>query len=110
MHLEKTEKDDILFCFRLCSALTTCIFLFHIIVLYVSGSQSRGFFPGEPRTITIFQFYILFIRLFQFADADILQSALDIWFHMLICSAIVYCVCLTVLAPDCMLASELIRH
>jgi len=30
--------------------------------------------------------------LFQFAGVDILQSILDIWFQMLICSAIVCCV------------------
>ena len=30
--------------------------------------------------------------LFQFADIDILQSILDIWFHMLICMAIICCV------------------
>ena len=53
---------------------------------------SRGFLLGEPRTVTIFHNFIFFIIVFQFADVDILQSVLDIWFHMLISSAIMCCV------------------
>src|SRR6218665_171904 len=35
---------------------------------------------------------LLFIFLFPFADVDISQSTLDIWFHMLICIVIMCCV------------------
>jgi len=66
------------------------------IIGYFSGSQtvsrsslgSRGFLPGEPRTITICHNFMFFINLFKFADVDILQSILDIWSAILICSVI----------------------
>src|SRR6218665_2410395 len=50
------------------------------------------YFRGAANHYNFSQFYLLFIILFQFADVDIIQSILDIWFHMLICSAIMCCV------------------
>jgi len=46
------------------------------------------------------------IILFQFADVDILQSILDSWSHMLTPLCVV---CMTVLAPECILPSKLIQ-
>src|SRR6218665_377523 len=67
--------------------------------------------PGEPRTITIFHNFIFFIILVQFVDVDILQSILDIWFHVLICSAIIICVvCMTVLCTRLHATGKLVRH
>jgi len=55
--------------------------------LWAAGSSQ-----GSRELLHFFHNFIFFIILFQFADADVLQSILDIWSHMLICSAFMCCV------------------
>src|SRR6218665_1061270 len=64
-----------------------------MVIQWFPTAGAAAFSQGSRELLPFFTILsFLFIILFQFADVDIPQSMLDIWFHMLIFIAIMCCV------------------